>query len=75
MFKEHARTTLEAVIATLMEGARLAPHFRDHQLEGDLKRYRECHIGGDMLLAYQVETMSNHLFLVDIGDHSHVFGD
>ena len=75
LFKEQARGRLETVVALLIDGRKLPPHVRDHQLEGDLKRYRECHIGGDMLLVYWIDSVTEHVFLVDMGDHPHVFGD
>ena len=34
----------------------LPPHYRDHQLSGNWKDYRECHLGGDWLLIYQLTT-------------------
>ena len=31
---------------------KLEPKYKDHQLKGELKEYRECHIEPDWLLVY-----------------------
>jgi mRNA interferase YafQ len=49
----------------------LPPHYRDHQLSGNWKDYRECHLGGDWLLIYQLTT--ELLILVRTGSHSELF--
>ena len=33
----------------------LGPEWLDHPLKGDWEGHRECHIGGDFLLAYKVD--------------------
>lgn len=33
----------------------LGPEWRDHPLKGAWADHRECHIGGDFLLIYQIE--------------------
>jgi mRNA interferase YafQ len=75
MFKAQARDRLETAITSLAGGRRLPPQFRDHQLEGEFKPYRECHIGGDLVLVYRIDPGAGRLFLVDVGDHAHVFGE
>ena len=35
--------------------APLGPEHRDHPLKGEWSGFRECHIGGDFLLIYQVD--------------------
>jgi len=32
----------------------LGPEWLDHPLKGEWSTYRECHIGGDFLLIYQL---------------------
>lgn len=49
----------------------LPPHFRDHQLTGNWKDHRECHLGGDWLLIYQMT--DEFLVLVRTGSHSELF--
>ena len=50
---------------------KLAEKYKDHQLIGKLKEFRECHIKPDLLLIYMIE--DNTLKLVDIGSHSELF--
>jgi len=50
----------------------LPEEFDDHQLTGNLKNYRECHIKGDLLLVYQVQKTELILILVDVGTHSYL---
>jgi mRNA interferase YafQ len=59
------------VIYKLLNGITLDYKYKDHQLKGSLKEYRECHIKPDLLLVYKVE--ENVLILADIGSHSELF--
>jgi mRNA interferase YafQ len=58
-------------ISLLQAGQPLPPHFRDHQLTGNLKDCRECHLGGDWLLLYQLNEET--LVLIRTGSHSELF--
>ena len=40
----------------------LAGRYRDHQLKGDLREFRELHIQGEWLLIYYIELMVVGLF-------------
>lgn len=73
-FSASAKQTLEEAITCLANDEKLPPSFRDHQLTGELKPYRECHIKGDVVLVYQKQEGRIVLVLVDIGSHSEVFG-
>lgn len=64
---------LEYVINTLACGEKLPVKHRDHQLSGELKEYRECHIGNDMLLIYRKHENVLVLVLVDLGSHDSLF--
>ncbi len=66
-------TVLESVIDALALGKPLDGKYRDHQLGGDMKEHRECHIKGDLLLVYQKQDGVLILLLVDIGSHSSLF--
>jgi len=59
------------VIYKLSNGIRLDSKFKDHQLKGELKEFRECHVKPDLLLIYRVR--ENFLELIDIGSHSELF--
>jgi len=45
--------------------------YKDHQLKGELKEFKECHIKPDLLLVYRIK--NNQLELIDIGSHSELF--
>lgn len=46
---------LDDVIRMLAAGQTLPEEYNDHQLTGNLKDYRECHIQPDWLLMYRIE--------------------
>ena len=71
--KDFNRSTLEDVIGVLARGETLDPKHQDHQLKGELKDYRECHVQNDMLLMYQKYDKVLILLLVDLGSHSDLF--
>ena len=64
-------TALRSVLDRLVEGTPLPPKNRDHNLSGDWKGHRECHITSDWLLIYRVE--GNDLILERMGSHSDLF--
>lgn len=43
---------LSAALHALASGKDLPPWLRDHQLQGTLRQYRECHVEADWLLMY-----------------------
>ena len=49
----------------------LGAEWLDHALTGDWSDHRECHIGGDFLLMYQVA--GNAVNFVRAGTHSDLF--
>ena len=55
----------------LLNNEELEPKYKDHQLKGNLKEFRECHIKPDLLLIYKIN--NDTLELVDIGSHSELF--
>ncbi|MEA2019351.1 MAG: type II toxin-antitoxin system YafQ family toxin [Campylobacterota bacterium] len=59
------------IIYNLLCDNKLAEKYKDHQLIGKLKEFRECHIKPDLLLIYLIE--DDTLKLVDIGSHSELF--
>ncbi len=64
---------LEEIISMLARGDKLETKYRDHQLSGELKGYRECHIQGNLLLMYQKYEDVLILLLVDLGTHDELF--
>lgn len=61
---------LNKIVNILAEQKQLPIEYRDHQLKGNLKNYRECHIEPDWLLMYQVKENILVLSLVRTGSHS-----
>ena len=61
----------EAMWLLMANDAPLGPEWLDHPLKGDWSDHRECHIGGDFLLIYQV--LENRIHFVRAGTHSGLF--
>jgi mRNA interferase YafQ len=59
------------LIEKLVTGEKLKAKYKDHQLAGELKGYRDCHIGPDWHLIYK-KTI-NKLILERTGSHSELF--
>ena len=64
---------LEEVVVLLSNGVPLPRKYRDHQLKGDLRDYRECHIAPDWLLVYKIDKDVLVLVLHRTGTHSDLF--
>ena len=64
---------LKSVIATLAIPAALPIKNQDHDLKGNYKGRRECHITPDWLLIYEVD--GNDLYLDRTGTHSDLFDE
>ena len=62
---------LQAVILALSEERPLEERLRDHELSGNWRGYRECHVNPDWLLIYKVA--EDELKLARIGSHSELF--
>ena len=63
----------EEVVRTLATGEKLARERKDHQLSGNLKGFRECHLAPDILLMYQIDEGILVLTLVSVGNHAQLF--
>lgn len=61
-------------VELLAKGEKLPERFRDHELKGDCKGNRECHVLPDLLLIYKICENVLILTLVDTGTHSDLFG-
>ncbi|NCS99203.1 type II toxin-antitoxin system YafQ family toxin [Candidatus Parcubacteria bacterium] len=64
------REDLERVVYLLKKDQKLPLKYKDHQLKGEFKEYRECHIKGDLLLIYKIVEDELILVLINIGSHS-----
>ncbi len=61
----------QAMLLLIANDAPLGPEWLDHPLKGAWADHRECHIGGDFLLIYQVE--ADAINFVRAGTHSELF--
>lgn len=64
---------LRDVTNMLQEGVTLPPKHKDHQLTGNYKGYRECHIAPDWLLIYKKAETIKIVTLSRTGTHSDLF--
>lgn len=65
---------LAFVLSMLASGSPLPEQYRDHQLAGNLRDFRECHIEPDWLLMYQVYDDILILSATATGSHADLFG-
>ena len=63
---------LKKIINLLVNAETLPQENIDHQLKGNLKDCRECHIEPDWLLIYRIE--GSEFCLVRTGSHADLFG-
>ena len=61
------------VVERLANRETLEPKYRDHDLTGNYKGCRECHIAPDWLLVYEVVEDVLVLMLYRTGSHSELF--
>lgn len=66
-------TLLNSVVEKLLQGIPLEEKYKDHELKGKFKGFRECHIQSDWLLMYLLEDDILTLTLVDTGTHADLF--
>ena len=59
------------VIEKLVAGQLLEPKYHDHQLSGNWKGHRDCHIEPDWILIYRITV--DGLYLERTGSHSELF--
>ena len=64
-----ASKPLEAALELLAADAALPPRYADHQLKGQYKEYRDCHLRPDLVLVYGKRN-ADTLELVRIGSHA-----
>ncbi len=64
---------LSNVVDTLAMGQPLAEKHKDHDLLGNYKGCRECHITPDWLLIYEIANNELILYLTRTGTHSDLF--
>lgn len=72
-FKKHGDldTVLIEILYLLLNDKPLPQQYKDHELIGNWKGFRECHIKPDLLLIYRKN--DDLLQLVRLGSHSELF--
>lgn len=72
-FKKHGEldTALIEVLYLLLNNKPLPPKYKDHDLIGNYKGFRKCHIKPDLLLIHQKD--DECLSLARLGSHSELF--
>lgn len=63
------------LLLLIANDAPLGPEWLDHALRGEWADHRECHIGGDFLLIYQIDDSggSGQVRFVRAGSHAELF--
>jgi len=61
----------KVAINILSEARPLPEKYKDHQLIGNYQGTRECHIGSDWLLIYEIH--ATELILIRSGSHAELF--
>jgi mRNA interferase YafQ len=66
---------LRAVMLLLVSGYPLPAEYNDHELKGEWQDHRDCHIGGDFLLIYQIVNIGKiqKVIFTRIGTHADLF--
>ena len=62
------------ILDKLSKGEILPDKNKDHQLKGEWKEFRECHIEPDWLLIYKIEEDELILYATATGSHADLFG-
>jgi len=57
----------------LIENKQLPKEALDHSLKGNLKKYREFHLGGDLVVLYKKDEKEKAVILIGIGSHNQIF--
>lgn len=61
------------VITCLVNRTTLPEKYKDHQLTGNLKDFRDCHVKNDLVLLYRISEDDGTLELHYFDTHSEVF--
>ncbi len=61
------------ILDLLAMGETLPEKNKDHQLQGEYREFRECHIEPDWLLIYRIDEGQLLLLATATGSHSYLF--
>ena len=68
----------QAMLLLIANDSPLGPEWLDHPLKGEWSGYRECHIGGDFLLIYEIDGQTGKggaIICVRTGTHADLFNE
>ena len=68
-------TVLNKILRLLEKGRVLPEQYKNHQLQGDLTGFSECHIGFNLLLQYERDEVLRLITIAKIGTHQELFGE
>ena len=71
--KDCTEAQFKTVLSYLVNELPLPEKYHDHDLVGNWRGYRECHIRPDWLLIYKIEQDKLTLTLTRTGSHSDLF--
>ena len=66
------------MVLLIVNDAPLGAEWLDHALKGEWSGYRECHVGGDFLLIYEVDDAAGKggaIVFVRTGTHADLFNE
>lgn len=66
----------QAMLLLIAKDAPLDPEWLDHPLKGEWAGFRECHVGGDFLLIYEIDDTAGKggtVIFVRAGTHADLF--
>ena len=66
----------QVMLLLIANDAPLGPEWKDHALKGEWQGHRECHVGGDFLLIYELDESDGKfgsITFVRAGTHSELF--
>ena len=71
------RRLKEVMLLLIGNDGPLGPEWRDHPLKGAWDGHRECHVGGDFLLAYALDDDGDPgaIVFARAGTHADLFGE
>ena len=73
--KQDMNRLKEAMMLLIANDAPLPPEWKDHNLKGTEDDLRECHVKGDFLLVYQIDSGPiEGITFLRAGTHSEIFG-
>ena len=64
---------LKTIISVLVKGNKLDRQYRDHELIGNYRNRRECHIEPDWLLVYKMNREEKIIIFERTGSHTDIF--